>query len=63
MRITSIVLAAALGLGTAGFASAQNDGGFGLKGGIGLSSINIDNSSLSDAKNSMKLGGLIGVSY
>jgi hypothetical protein len=69
MRITSIVLAAALGLGTVGIASAQNDGGFGLKGGIGLSSLNYgdpkegDTYSFDDYKNTMKLGGMLGISY
>jgi hypothetical protein len=63
MKIKSFLLAGVFSFGTIGLVSAQNDGGFGLKGGIGLSSINIDNSSLSDAKNTMKLGGLLGVSY
>jgi hypothetical protein len=63
MKIKSILLAGVLGLGTTGWVSAQNDGGFGLKGGVGFSSINIENNSFEDARNSLKLGGLLGVSY
>lgn len=50
-------------IGLASFASAQNDGGFGLKGGIGLSTLSIENQQAKDAKNNLKLGGMLGVTY
>jgi hypothetical protein len=52
-----------LTLGTASMVSAQNDGGFGLKGGIGLSTLSLDNQQAKDAKNNIKLGGMLGVTY
>lgn len=65
MTMKKIMLATmtALLLGTFGISHAQNDGGFGLKGGVGFHSLNIDNQSFEDAKNRIKLGGLLGVSY
>lgn len=54
---------------TGAVAQAQDDekkeGGFGFKGGIGLSTLNFGNpdQSYDDYRNAMKLGGMLGVTY
>lgn len=69
MKASKLFLAGVFSLGIASFVSARdNDGGFGLKGGVGFSTISFgdpkqDGVSLDDSKNTWKVGGLLGVSY
>lgn len=62
LMMTALAVAAT---GTATMAQEDNPGGFGLKGGIGLSTLNFGNNdqSYEEYRNAMKLGGLLGVSY
>ncbi len=70
MKASKLFLAGALtlGLSTVAFAQEDNPGGFGLKGGIGLSTISFGDPSqtgleVKDSKNSWKLGGMLGITY
>jgi hypothetical protein len=42
---------------------ADEPGGFGVKGGIGFSTLSFDKDNASDQKNRMKIGGMVGFSY
>lgn len=70
MKASKLFLAGALtlGLSSAAFAQEDNPGGFGLKGGIGLSTISFGDPTqtgleVKDSKNSWKLGGMLGITY
>ena len=41
----------------------ENDGGFGIKGGVGLTTIGFEKESAESQKNKMKVGGMVGISY
>jgi hypothetical protein len=63
MKYRNLLAFTVILFGLTGWASAQNDGGFGLKGGIGLSTLSIENQQAKDAKNNLKVGGMLGVTY
>lgn len=69
MKIKSILLAGILSAGVLTVAQAKGDGdnpgGFGLKGGVGLSNLSFgnDDPNATNYKNAMKIGGMLGVSY
>lgn len=63
MKHRNLLAFAVIFIAFTSWASAQNDGGFGLKGGIGLSTLSIENQQAKDAKNNLKLGGMLGVTY
>jgi hypothetical protein len=69
MKIRNLFLAAMVVVTTGAAVHAQDgekkEGGFGFKGGIGLSSLNFgnENQSYDDYRNAMKLGGMLGVTY
>ena len=71
MKASKLFLAALFSVGVASIATAEdgdNPGGFGIKGGVGFSTISFGNPSesgleLKNSNNSWKLGGLLGVSY
>ena len=70
MKTRKILLSGLLTLGLSTFVVAQdNEGGFGIKGGIGFSTLsfgdiqNTDEFTLKNSDNSWKVGGLLGVSY
>ena len=53
----------AFSLMTANQVKAQDRGGFGIKGGVGLTTISFPKDEFDDQKNRMKVGGLVGISY
>jgi hypothetical protein len=69
MKIRNLFLAAMVVVTTGAAVNAQDgekkEGGFGFKGGIGLSSLNFgnENQQYEDYRNAMKLGGMLGVTY
>lgn len=63
MKHRNLLAFAVIFIAFTSWASAQNDGGFGLKGGIGLSTLSIENQQAKDAKNNLKVGGMLGVTY
>jgi hypothetical protein len=69
MKIRNLFLAAMVVVTTGAAVHAQDgekkEGGFGFKGGIGLSTLNFgnENQSYDDYRNAMKLGGMLGVTY
>lgn len=70
MKLQSILFSGLLVLGTISTAHAKDgEGGFGIKGGIGFSTIsfgdpkNTSDFQFKDKNNSWKVGGLVGISY
>lgn len=67
--ITTIAIALFLASGTISHAQEEekekNPGGFGLKGGVGFSSLNFGNpdQTATDYRNAMKVGGMLGITY
>ncbi len=67
MRLRKLLIAGLLSLGLTTTTFAK--GGFGLKGGIGISTISfgdpkdLDNLKIKDSNNKWKVGGLVGISY
>lgn len=47
----------------AGGYEGDNPGGFGIKGGVGLTTVGFEKQSASDQKNKMKVAGMVGITY
>jgi|GEM_PF-3595035 len=71
MKAKNILIAGLLTLGTLTFVEAQeeNPGGFGLKGGIGISTLSfgdptdVQDLEFKSSDNSWKIGGMVGITY
>lgn len=65
MKTRHLLLTGLMTLGITSLVSAKdgldNDGGFGIKGGVGFSTISFENQN--NSKNTWKVGGMVGVGY